>query len=197
MSIAFVDESIRRLGSDAMVHILAALMVPPTAVDPVRASLRGRLRRGQRALHYRSEQPASRAAVAALVCGAHRIGVRGIVVLVVMEGPRATARARVRCLWGLATELSASGASWAVIESRQPWNDLADRRDLESIRRAGLIGQEFRYRHLRSVDEPCLWAADVLAGLIGDRLVRASAIPGRPSRETFTIAGLEVALLTA
>lgn len=63
--IAYVDESLRLDGEGR--YVLAAVLVPPTRAEEVRAALRSTLRRGQRRYHWHDEGPSSRLAVTGVV----------------------------------------------------------------------------------------------------------------------------------
>ncbi len=95
----------------------------------------------------------------------------------------------MRCLWALVVEAAAEGVTTLVLESRGAHNDVRDRREIELMRRVGVIGPHVRYQHRRGADEPGLWAADALAGWCGDDAVHAPTRVEHPSRSDLSVGG--------
>jgi hypothetical protein len=160
---AYVDESGRVCATGAC-YVLAAVLVPGQRAEPVRLALRALLRRDQRRIHWHAERASSRTALAAAV-GA--LDLRAVAVVAPSVEGRKWERARRQCLVRLMWELEQRAERVVVLESRAGRRDLEDARLLVAARRSGHAGRGVHYRFVRPTDEPLLWVADIVAGVVG------------------------------
>ncbi|GAA1356927.1 hypothetical protein [Saccharothrix algeriensis] len=166
----FVDESRR---NDT--YYLAAAVIQPKDLAPLRKRLRALLFPGQRELHFYKEKPARRRSILAALAGAdlrvdlYRAGCRG-----------GEEEGRQRCLARLVDDVLDLDGHRLVLDSRQE----RDAHDKLTIRRA--LGKRPRetgvvYEHLDSAVEPLLWPADIAGwchGAGGDWARRAAPLIG-------------------
>ena len=155
---AYVDESLRLDGTG--LYVLAAVVVPASRADEVRAALRDGLRRGQRRYHFRKQGDESRLAMCQRLAA---LSLDALVVTTQPVDPARQERARRHCLVRLLWLLDRRDVHDVVLESRQS----RDRLDAEIVRhalRAGWVSSSVTFG---SPDgEPLLWAADVVAGAV-------------------------------
>lgn len=156
---AYVDESLHR--TDGGVYVVAAAVVVDRLHDPVRDALSRVTPRGRR-FHWRTEQDAERRAMLALLAELPAGSLRAYVAAPCP--PRRAERCRRKCLEQLLVDDPATRS--LVIESREPHNDAKDRSFIAAMIRAGACPAGLEYRHSRPHDEPLLWLADAVAGIV-------------------------------
>lgn len=166
---ALVDESFRR-GPDGGVYLMAAVVVPDVHRAAITSELRAMLPKGQRRWHFTDESDASRSKFVSRIAELQELEVAAVAVAQETPDERKSERARTRCLWGLMAALDERGVRTLVLEHRQQRLDTRDRREIENVKRAGLL-TEASYRHDRPMEEPLLWLPDALAGALGLHLV--------------------------
>ncbi|GAA0226809.1 hypothetical protein GCM10010492_26350 [Saccharothrix mutabilis subsp. mutabilis] len=149
---AFVDESRRQ-----DTYYLAAAIVQPGRLRPLRSRLRGLLFPGQRELHFKKEKPARRRAILSVVA---EFDVRVDVYRASCR--RSEEEARQRCLARLTDDMLDVDGRRIVLDSRQ------ERNKLDELTIRGALGKRPRetgvvYEHIDSVAEPLLWLPDIAA----------------------------------
>ncbi|WP_434452240.1 hypothetical protein [Lentzea sp. E54] len=167
---AFVDESRRN-----NTYLLAAAVIDPRELSPLRKLLMGLRMPNQRELHFKKETPARRKQIlSALVPAAIHVDVY---LACCRNGEE---RARQTCVARLTDDLRKLGVTRLVFDSRE----VRDDNDLLTIRRA--LGQSswgtgLFYEHLPSENDPLLWIPDIVAwcyGAGGDWLRRVRPLIG-------------------
>ncbi|RKT51584.1 DUF3800 domain-containing protein [Saccharothrix australiensis] len=167
---AFVDESRR---NDT--YYLAAAVVRPDRLNPLRAQLRALLFPGQRELHFYKEKPARRRLIIS------RVSAWQVRVDIYRAGCRSgEEKARQACLARLVDDLLDVDGRRLVLDSRQGRNahdDLTIRHALgKCASETGVV-----YEHLDSAAEPLLWLADIAVwchGAGGEWARRAAPVIG-------------------
>ncbi len=170
----FVDESRR---NDT--YYLAAAIVRPNNLNPLRARLRGLLCPGQRELHFYKEKAARRRLILSKVS---ELEVR--VDIYRTRCRTSEEHARQECLARLTDDMLDIDGRRLVLDSRRE----RDVHDKFTIRRAlGKHAQETGvvYEHLDSSTEPLLWPADIAGwchGAGGDWARRIAPVIGNVIR---------------
>ncbi|MFD7654983.1 hypothetical protein ACFV4N_13480 [Actinosynnema sp. NPDC059797] len=165
---AFVDESRRR-----DTYLLAAAIVSPSQLHPLRKLLRGLLLPGQRELHFKKETPQRRKLILS------RLAEAGVEVHIYRrncaQGPEA---ARQACLARLTTDLLDLGGGRLVLDTRED-RDILDMRTIRTALGKYPRASQLYYEHLISTNEALLWIADAVAwafGAGGDWARRTKAV---------------------
>ncbi len=159
---AWVDESLRFDGADGTgIYILAAVVCDPSACDTPRDQLRSLRLRGQERLHWRDEDDGRRTRLTAAVAG---IDLAGVVIVGTPVQPSKQERARRHCLTRLLHELEQVGVTNVWLEARNPSLNARDREMVEALRGQRVISPAIRIDIARPLEEPMLWASDVIAG---------------------------------
>lgn len=161
---AFGDESIRTSAAGSF-YVLAAAVIPADRCVPVRDALRSLLLRRQTRLHWRDEDRPRRGKIASAVAAAR---VESLVVIGAPVQPRRQERARRKVLVGLLWQLDQRQVEHLLLESRQPEQDARDLTAVGEFRNARRVGRRLRVDHAGALDEPLLWAADAVAGTVGE-----------------------------
>lgn len=161
----FLDESVR----DS--YLICAVLVRPSDLDRVRRLLRQLRLGGQRRLHFERERDARRRMILTrLIAAPLRASI-----FTCEAGDQVTAR--LACLRRVVIELGEQTRR-LVIESSESL-EARDRQAIyNAMRTTQLIGA-FDYEHLRSFEEPMLWAADAICwahGAGGDWRKRVEAV---------------------
>lgn len=167
--IAYVDESLRLDGAGR--YVLAAVLVPDSRADEVRAALRSMLRRGQRRYHWHTARSSDRAAAVSAFAD---LDLHAVVVTTVGFDSLHTERARRRCLRQLLWELSERDVREVVLESRRH-RDAADRQMIAHAQRSGWAPLALRYGFSHPDQECLLWLPDIVAGATARVLAQGEA----------------------
>lgn len=146
---AFVDESMR--GGR---YLMAAFVVAPSELAVARRTMRSLLLPRQRRLHMTDEGHRRRGEILAAISKIDS----GIRIYETAGGERS---GRPACLRPLLTDAFAMGVSRLVIESGGQ-RDHRDRLLIHESLRRDQPTVEPSYEHLRSPEEPLLWAADAV-----------------------------------
>lgn len=163
--VAFADESFSEHPTSGF-YVLAAVVLEPDKCDDVRETmleLRQRLR-GRKAgdkLHWnhldsRQQQDAVKQVTA--LPGFHVVTVGSPV------PQRRQERARAVCLGRLVIELHRLGVTQLLMEAREQDLNMRDVRTVAGTRHLLPKGSEFRVDHEFGLQDPVLWAADLVAG---------------------------------
>jgi hypothetical protein len=169
--LALVDESIRAVGDGGgSLYIVAAAIVLPEEVASCRARISAAFQR-PRPFHWRAEERGDRGRMIEAVV---EIGLGAVVCDCRAGRLGAQERARARCLHALLWDLR-DGVSEVLIDTRGPHADRRDRRTLRQAQRTGAVPRHLRYDFRSPREEPLLWAADAIAGAVGDRLAKGDA----------------------
>ncbi len=147
---AFVDETQRD-----PVYGLAAVIGCACELDDARKAIRRLVRRGQRRIHFTSEQDRGRKAFLSAIA---RTRVRALYASTV--GRPSTARSE--CWTRLVPTLASLGVSSLCIE-RQDGAEDRDRRDIRGSLESNELLGSLRYWHEAPASEPLLWVADAVA----------------------------------
>lgn len=155
---AFVDESER-----GRLYLVCVVLARPAQLGPLRRSMRDLLLPGQRELHFHSEKPQRRRALADAIA---RLPVE-VSIYTKTCRTRNDEPAREACLTRMTEDLLARGARRLVIDSRRE-RDRLDRRTIRAVlleHPAG--GSELVYEHVDSGSESLLWIADAVGWCYG------------------------------
>ncbi|PSL55093.1 hypothetical protein B0I31_10550 [Saccharothrix carnea] len=162
---AFVDESQRNHQ-----YFLAAAVVAPAELRPLRTLLRGLLLPGQRELHFKKEtQQRRRLILARLAEGGARVRIYQ------RAFSRDAEAARQDCLARLTADMLDLDVNRLVLDTREDRDILDDRTMRTSLGKYPRASQ-LAYEHLLSTSEPLLWIPDAVAwshGAGGDWARRA------------------------
>jgi hypothetical protein len=152
----FVDES--RRGST---YLLAAALLCPAELAPVRSTMRGLRVRGERKVHFKHErEPIQKKIAAELVSRQLRTRV--------YTGTGRPEVVRQLALHELVLDVLSLGTRRLVLDSRGRVGDQADRRVIHSALRAAKAEPDtLSYEHVRSHEEPALWISDAVAWCFG------------------------------
>ncbi|SES27020.1 hypothetical protein [Actinokineospora terrae] len=153
---AFVDESRR---NDQ--YLIAAAVIDPRNLRPLRKLLTGMLMPGQRELHFKKETPTRRKAIISQLAGAE-----AAVFVYISSCKRGEERARRQSLAQLVDNLVDLQVSRLVLDSRE----VRDADDKLVIRR--VLGERSAdtalvYEHLDSTQDALMWIADAAAWCYG------------------------------
>ena len=149
---AFVDESARN-GR----YLIAAAIVDPAHVSPLRRTMSRLLLPGQRELHFKHEKPSRRRLLA------DRIACQPVEVHIYTRSwHRDDEPARQDCLDRLVRDLVARNAHRLVIDSRRT-QDINDERTLRRVLSPFPSASRLVYEHVDSKYESLLWIADAVA----------------------------------
>ena len=190
--VAFADESFSEHLTNGF-YVLAAAVLESDACEDVREAmlgLRQRLR-GRKAgdkLHWNLLEPLQRQdAVKQVVAlpGFHVVTVGSPV------PRRRQERARAVCLGRLVVELHDFGVTRLLMEAREQELNERDIRTVTGARFLLLKGSEFRIDHEFGLQDPALWAADLVAGAI-----RAHRLGDSTYREGLADRVLEIEVIT-
>jgi len=164
--IAFADESVRR-GPSGLAYVVAAAVIVPGDAEEARQVLRALSGRTVR-FHWRTERDSRRIAMLG------HLSELGVSAFARWHSPttgRRQERSRALCLAALAGDLTRAGIDELVLEAREEHLNRRDLVTLVGAKAAGVIPEGFRYRFAGSTEEPLLWAADALAGVVGGWVV--------------------------
>lgn len=156
---AFVDESIRV--EDGR-YILAAVTVDEA--EPLRENMRNLAKTWKVArVHWRKLRTDSeREQAVKTIAG---LDVTGLVVVGTAMKPSHQERARRRCIETLLPSLERDFEVESVVfEARTPSLNQKDRSHLIALRGKRWIGRDLRVDTHKPLEDPALWAADILAG---------------------------------
>lgn len=161
---AYVDESMRAPRPDLSgVYVLAAAVLESAEVPDCRASMRALSPKPGTRLHWRDEPPQRRQTAVSVItdlCPLH-VTVTGSPL-----DPHRQERARRLCLQQLLSELEHAGVERVWFDSRRQHQDRLDIEAIDAFRARRILGRTLRADHIRSADEPLLWIADVVAGVL-------------------------------
>ncbi|HVK20032.1 MAG TPA: hypothetical protein VM677_01595 [Actinokineospora sp.] len=145
---AFVDES--RRGST---YLLAAALIEPQHLAPIRTLMRGLRMPGARRIHFKHERDTVQKDIAAAIVEAE---VRARVYV----GRGKSEAVRRAALGTLVGDLASLNPHRLILDTR---GEAADRADRGVIASAKVRSARFPYEHLRSFEEPGLWLPDAVA----------------------------------
>lgn len=94
------------------------------------------------------------------------LGLPSLVAVAAPIDPRRQERARRKCLERLLWELTELGTRDVLLESRQERRDVHDRKAIAAAQQRGAIPADLRYSFGRPDQEPLLWLADAVAGVV-------------------------------
>ncbi|MEV6607533.1 hypothetical protein [Kutzneria sp. NPDC051319] len=169
---AFADESFQEDPVHGF-YVLAAAVFPPPIHDEVREvmlELRGS--RKTHKLHWNEMDPRQQEDSAkrlASVDGFH------VVTVGTPVPQRRQERARAACLTRLVVELHSLGVDRLLMEARERELNRRDVRTVAGARYALPATADFRVDHEFAANEPLLWAADVVAGVVRSHRLGAQA----------------------
>jgi hypothetical protein len=154
---AFVDESKR-----SQRYLMAAAIVRPAHLDPVRRAIRTLLLPGQRELHFHNEkQPRQRMLADAIA----RLPIE-VSIYTTSAASRNEEPAREACVRRLAGDLADRHAHRLVLDSRQE-RDKLDKRTIRTVLLHHAYGADLVYEHVESPQECLLWIADAAGWCYG------------------------------
>jgi len=148
----FVDETKHRG------YLLAASVVPPGGLDPLRKLIRGLILPGQRRLHMKDENDQRKRSITAAITSSD---VRATI-YTAERRYRTERDSRAACLQALVADIATRGDTILVLEqddSLIPW----DRRHLYDLARQSGCAETLRYQHQRASAEILLAIPDALA----------------------------------
>jgi hypothetical protein len=154
---AFVDESQR-----SRRYLVAAAIVRPARLDPVRRTMRSLLLPGQRELHFHNEKEARQRTLADAIA---RLPVE-VSIYTKSSVTRNDEPAREACVRRLAEDLADRQAHRLVIDSRQE-RDKLDKRAIRAVLLQHPHGADLVYEHVESAQECLLWIADAVGWCYG------------------------------
>jgi hypothetical protein len=149
----FVDESVRQS------YLLCAVWVDTSVLREARMLLRGLRRSGQRRIHFAKEHPGRRREVLTV---ALRLGLT----VRVYSGKGPALAVRRRCMCALVSDFVDHRVARLVIESGDHEDDVDRQAIYETVAHMPQLG-DIPYTHMRSFEEPMLWAADAFAWAYG------------------------------
>jgi hypothetical protein len=162
--VAFVDESMRApQGAEPGVYRVAAALVDSVDIPDIRAAMQTLSPKPGTRFHWHEESDKGRDKAVALISGLSMLHV------VVTGAPLMSAkqeRARRLCMRRLLPELERAGVRHVWIDARRLAQNRSDIRAVDAFRQGRLIGRLIRVDHVRSWDEPLLWAPDAVAGVL-------------------------------
>ncbi|MDQ3577248.1 MAG: hypothetical protein M3443_06535 [Actinomycetota bacterium] len=147
----FVDES-RRNGT----YLLAAALIRPTQLHPIRTLMRGLRMPGARHIHFKHERDSVQKDIAAALVDTPVLGR-----IYVGRGKPETVRRSA--LHTMTLDLHELGLSRLVLDSRGAVADRSDRHIISATMQRAIGTVPFTYEHLRSHEEPALRVPDVIA----------------------------------
>jgi hypothetical protein len=161
---SWVDESMHLLDDGSGWYILAAVVCDPVAAAASRDTLRSLLLRRQPRLHWHTEDGLRRTKLAEAVAA---LDVKAVVVLGSPLVKSKQERARRICMERLFPELVDRGVTRVWFESRTDKLNARDRDQVAAMRGAKWIDGSLRVDVALPLQEPMLWAADIVAGAVG------------------------------
>jgi hypothetical protein len=168
--IAYVDESIRE-GDSGLYYVVAAAVVLRSDVTWARNEMRKLLHAGEPYLHWHQIADVGRRRE--ILARLAEVQLGAFAVVYYPAARRRQEEARRRALLGLMSDLTVvEGVKEIVLESRRPRLDRNDRITVREGRQSRHLPNDLTYSHVLKSQEPLLWAADVIAGVIGAHLVR-------------------------
>lgn len=177
---AWVDESMRIRGAEVPIHFLGASI---GSSEPAEAPvlLRQLAPRGNK-LHWRDLGANGKARAAALL---PQLGLRHVVVSVAPLVPAKQERARGLSFERLLWELAQREVARVVVESRSPSQDRKDLKRVDGLRSRAVIPRDMRVEWVPGIEDPMLWAPDLVLGALGDAYVdRVDAPPALAEQVT-------------
>lgn len=169
--VAVVDESAHDAGGGVYYVVGAAVVLEPAAVT---VQLHSLIAERKRVVHWASEGPAMRTRLLDVLC---EVAVAATVQWA-PAGRRGQIGKRSELLTEIATWANGEGVEHLVIEAGDNRTNVEDRRTLARHPLALGEGLGFRYDH-RSKQEPLLWLADAVAGVVGEHLIGKGSEPYR------------------
>ncbi len=157
---AFLDESSRLTGSSYCYVIAAAVTIDDHV--QVREAMRELRAPRSQVVHWHDENAARRREIVGRLA---ELDVHAFVHSCHPVAPKAQERVRARLLVAMTDDLAKEGVDHMVIEARKASLDKKDRATMAATKRSG-IGRAMRYSHVAKQDEPLLWVADVIAGVV-------------------------------
>jgi hypothetical protein len=146
----FVDET-KRGGL-----VVAAAIVAPERLQPMRGLMRGQLLKGQSHLHFTKEKDDRRGEIVTALCSS------GVLIDVYQAAQSDPRKAREACLRQLVADLASTGAHRLVIEQDDSLIK-SDQAVLYSAVRQAQVEHTLAYAHMPKRSEPLLWIADAAA----------------------------------
>jgi len=162
----FVDESSRD-GPGGLCYVTAAAVAVENEAE-ARRVLKKLRRPGAVSVHWHDDRAHARRVE--LLEALADLDLQAFATYRHLVPPRRQERARRQCLAALADDLATEGVTDMVIESRQPAQDRQDRSLMLGIQQAGRA-PGLSYGHVMKPDEPLLWAADIITGVLSMHLV--------------------------
>jgi len=153
---AFADESFGRLQTKS-VYVMCAALVEDDELEGIRIAMRG-VRKGLTKLHWYDESSRRRQRLLEVVSG---LNVEFVITQQTALKPQQPLMRRT-CLRELSHKLATRGVEQLTLESRNRVDDRRDIVDMNWIRQSE--GSSVWLRHVRGVDEPALWLADLICG---------------------------------
>ena len=153
---AFADESFGRLLTQS-IYVMCAALIEDHELEEIRHVMR-RMRKGSTKLHWYEESSQRRHQLLTVVSElniqfaiSHQTGF-----------PSQQPLMRRACIRQLAQELARKGVDQLTLEARNRVDDRRDIIDINWMRQSE--GSSLWLQHLRGVDEPLLWIADLICG---------------------------------
>lgn len=158
--LVFVDESLRQ--SATGLSVVTAVVISPDDLAEAQYQLRGLLLRGQVRFHWRDESEPRREQMVRVLSG---MTIAGICYLVRDCPARHLERARAISLTRMLWDLKRDAPTRLTIESRREL-DRRDTRTISAARKSGHYPERMKFDFLPPANEPLLWAADAIAGVV-------------------------------
>jgi hypothetical protein len=155
---AFIDESIRPGW-----YYLTAGIVATSEVHSVTIAAKAALPAGRQRAHFSREKNQRRRQILNNYCGLPV----GVVVASAEYNKGDDQRARNACLESLLGQFSKLNVGVAVLDTRSPDRDKADRREIARVIREGGGPKDLKYSHRGSRDEPLLSLPDAFGWCVG------------------------------
>lgn len=153
---AFADESFGRLPTQS-IYVMCAALIEESELEGIRHVMR-RLRKGSTKLHWYEESSQRRHQLLTIVS---ELNIEFAISDETAFRPQQPLMRRA-CIRRLTQELARRGVDHLTLEARNRVDDRRDIGDINWLRQSE--GLSVWLQHVRGVDEPLLWIADLICG---------------------------------
>lgn len=106
-----------------------------------------------------------------------KLGLSHIVIVATPLTPSGQEHARGKCFERLMWELGERSVREVRIESRSPHQDKTDLRRIDGLRSRGIVPTKMRVEWMPGIEDPLLWAPDIVIGALGDEHAAGPTLP--------------------